>query len=79
MFAYSSSEITPNNTDFAELDITARASHLHLFDGLSNADNDEIVSKIGQEYLWLGESEDGRSVEISSEKLTPLQLRKAYF
>ncbi|KZO93386.1 hypothetical protein CALVIDRAFT_583151 [Calocera viscosa TUFC12733] len=78
MFAYSSSGITPNNSDFSELDITARASQLHLFDGLSNADNKEIVEKIGKEYIWIGESEDGRSVQMASERLPPLQLHKRY-
>ncbi|KZT58612.1 hypothetical protein CALCODRAFT_494713 [Calocera cornea HHB12733] len=68
MFAYSTSGITPNNTDFAELDITARASHTHLFDGLSKADNGEVIKKIGNARVWIGESHDGKSVEIATER-----------
>ncbi|EJT97327.1 hypothetical protein DACRYDRAFT_25118 [Dacryopinax primogenitus] len=78
MFAYSSSLITPNNTDFSELDIASRAAHLRIFDGLSNADNKEVVERIGQERIWLGESKDGRSIEMATERLPPLQLHKVY-
>ncbi|KZT58614.1 hypothetical protein CALCODRAFT_508067 [Calocera cornea HHB12733] len=78
MFAYASSGITPNNSDFGEIDIATRASRLQLFDGLSNADNKEVVEKIAKEYVWIGESDDGRSVEMSTERLAPLQLRKSY-
>jgi hypothetical protein len=78
LFAYSSTQITPNPIDFAELDMLTRSSHFHLFDGLSNADNDALVARMGQQYIWLGESDDGRSIEMSTEQRKPLELHKTY-